>query len=135
MRKVTFGGANSLDNFIARKNDAVDWLLWNKEVAVIMKDFWKTIDTMVMGRRTYEVAMKSFGGDSVSYPGVTTYVFSRTLTQLLGSNKLAGIGLDLRYAGGTKYQAAALAADEYVRGGEPLVELVEENSAGTARSG
>jgi len=81
MRKVTFGGANSLDNFIARKNDAVDWLMWNKEVAVIMKDFWKTIDTMVMGRRTYEVAMKSFGGDSVSYPGVTTYVFSRTLTK------------------------------------------------------
>lgn len=33
MRKVTFGGANSLDNFIARKDDAVDWLMWTKEVA------------------------------------------------------------------------------------------------------
>lgn len=78
MRKVTFGGANSLDNFIARNDDAVDWLMFNKEVAAIMTDYWKTIDTIVMGRRTYEVAMKTGGGGG-SYPGLTSYVFSRTL--------------------------------------------------------
>jgi dihydrofolate reductase len=76
MRKVTFGGANSLDNFIARKNDEVDWLVWDKEVSSITRKFWKTIDTVVMGRRTYEVAMKSGSG---AYPGVKNYVFSRTL--------------------------------------------------------
>lgn len=76
MRKVTFGGANSLDNFIARKDDAVDWLLWTKEVAEIMESFWKTIDTVVMGRRTWEVAARS-GTDA--YPGVKNYVFSRTI--------------------------------------------------------
>lgn len=75
MRKVTFGGANSLDNFIARKDDAVDWLLWTKEINEMMKNFWKAIDTVVMGRRTYEVAARQGGGGS--YPGVTTYVFSR----------------------------------------------------------
>jgi len=79
MRKVTFGGANSLDNFIARKDDAVDWLMFNKEVSAIMADYWKTIDTVLMGRRTYEVAMKSGGGDGGGYHGVTSYVFSRTL--------------------------------------------------------
>lgn len=79
MRKVTFGGANSLDNFIARKDDAVDWLLWTKEVAEIMESFWKTIDTVVMGRRTYEVAARS--GRSAGYPGITTYVFSRTIKE------------------------------------------------------
>jgi dihydrofolate reductase len=78
MRKVIFGGANSLDNFIARKDDAVDWLLWTKEVTQIMKDRWKTIDTVVMGRGTYEVAERS-GHGSASYPGVKTYVFSRTI--------------------------------------------------------
>lgn len=78
MRKVTYGGANSLDNFIARKDDAVDWLLWTKEVNAILKDYWKTIDTVVMGRRTYEVAAGSGGGGG-SYGGVKTYVFSRTL--------------------------------------------------------
>jgi dihydrofolate reductase len=35
----------------------VDWLLWNK-VAAISKDFWKTIDTVVMGRRTFEFGQK-----------------------------------------------------------------------------
>ena len=44
MRKVTFGGANSLDNFFARKDDSVDWLLWCKEVQQLMKDYWKNID-------------------------------------------------------------------------------------------
>lgn len=78
MRKVTFGGASSLDNFIARKNDAVDWLLWTKEVAEIMETFWKTIDTVVMGRRTYEVAARSGTG---AYPGVKNYVFSRTIKE------------------------------------------------------
>ena len=77
MRKVTFGGANSLDNFIARKDDSVDWLKWDKEVNSIMKNFWKTIDTVVMGRKTYEVAARAGAGGG--YPSVKTYVFSRTL--------------------------------------------------------
>src|SRR5258706_517827 len=55
MRKVVFGGANSLDNYFARKDDAVDWLLWSDEVGKIMADYFKTFDTIVMGRRTYEV--------------------------------------------------------------------------------
>ena len=78
MRKVTFGGANSLDNYIARPDHAVDWLLWGEEVAAIMKDYWKTIDTVLWGRKTYEVAARSGHGVG-SYGGVTNYVFSQTL--------------------------------------------------------
>jgi dihydrofolate reductase len=77
MRKVIFGGANSLDNFIARKDGAVDWLIWSKEVPEIMKEMWKTIDTIVMGRKTYEVSVAMGGGGGQA--GVNTYVFSRTL--------------------------------------------------------
>jgi len=79
MRKVTFGGANSLDNFIARKDDAVDWLMWGKEAAAFMTEYWKTIDTIVMGRKTYEVALKMSAGGGDPYGGVKTYVFSRTM--------------------------------------------------------
>jgi dihydrofolate reductase len=79
MRKVTFGGANSLDNYIARKDEAVDWLLWCDEAAKVMSDYWKTIDTILMGRKTYEVAMKNSKGKSNPYPGIKSYVFSRTL--------------------------------------------------------
>lgn len=79
MRKVTFGGANSLDNYFARKDDSADWLMWGDEAASVMTDFWKTIDTVVMGRRTYEVALRMVAGGSGAYPGVTNYVFSRTM--------------------------------------------------------
>ncbi len=78
MRKVTFGVANSLDNFIAREDHAADWLVWDDEVAAISAEFWKTIDTVVMGRKTYEVMLKS---GMTSYPGVKNYVFSRTLRE------------------------------------------------------
>jgi len=79
MRKVTFGGANSLDNFFARKDDGVDWLMWSNEAASVMTDYWKTIDTVVMGRKTYEVGLKQSKGQSNPYPGIQSYVFSRTL--------------------------------------------------------
>src|SRR5262249_45573347 len=80
MRKVTFGGANSLDNYLARTDHAVDWLLWSDEAAAVMADFWKTIDTVLMGRKTYEVALRHGKGGG-GYPGVTTYVFTRTLKE------------------------------------------------------
>ena len=80
MRKVTFGGANSLDNFFARPDHSVDWLMWCDEAAEVMADYWKTIDTILMGRKTYEIAVRNAppegGGD---FSGIKTYVFSRTL--------------------------------------------------------
>jgi dihydrofolate reductase len=78
VRKITFGGANSLDNYLARKDHAVDWLLWGDEAAAYMADYWKTIDTILMGRKTYEVALAQGQGDR-EYPGIKTYVFSKTL--------------------------------------------------------
>ncbi len=77
MRKVIFGSANSLDNYLARPDHSVDWLLWGDEVAALMAEFWTNIDTVLMGRKTYEVAAQS--GQTGGYPGVKNYVFSRTL--------------------------------------------------------
>lgn len=79
MRKVIFGGANSLDNFIARKDGAVDWLLWGDEAAAVMADYWQKFDTILMGRKTYEVALQQSKGKRNPYPGIKSYVFSRTL--------------------------------------------------------
>ena len=58
MRTVTFGGATSLDNFLARPDGGVDWLRWNDGAAEIMKTFWSSIDTVLMGRKTYEAAAR-----------------------------------------------------------------------------
>ena len=79
MRKITFGVANSLDNFIARENGAVDWLMWSDEVMEITSDFWKKIDTILMGRKTYTVGLELSKGKKNPYPNIKTYVFSRTL--------------------------------------------------------
>ncbi len=84
MRKVTFGGANSLDNYFAREDGSVDWLLWSDEVTEIMKDYWPRIDTFVMGRKTYGVAVDSAPRSKKKraknpYGDIKTYVFSRTL--------------------------------------------------------
>jgi dihydrofolate reductase len=81
LRKVTFGVANSLDNYIARPDGAVDWLLWCKEVNEIMSAYWKTIDTVLMGRKTYEVALAQSKGKKNPSFGVKTYVFSSTLEE------------------------------------------------------
>jgi len=77
MRKVTFGGAISLDHFIARKDHTYDWIISTKEANEILKDYWETIDTIVMGRLTYEVA--AAGGAGGGHAGIKTYVFSRTM--------------------------------------------------------
>lgn len=78
MRKVTFGVGNSLDNYIARADGAVDWLLWGAEVRRVTAEFWPTVDAVVMGRKTYEVAL---GFGTTSYPGVSNFVFSRTMQE------------------------------------------------------
>src|SRR5262245_23131134 len=79
VRKVTFGGANSLDNFIARPDDAVDWLMWGSEAAAITAKFWKSFDTILMGRKTYEVAVRNMSASGKGSSSIKTYVFSRTL--------------------------------------------------------
>ena len=75
-RKVTFGVASSLDNFIAREDHAVDWLMWSDEVSALTSAYWKTVDTVVMGRKTYEAAVAN---GLTAYPDVRNYVFSRTM--------------------------------------------------------
>jgi dihydrofolate reductase len=77
MRKVVFGGANSLDNYFARTDHATDWLRWNDEAAAVTAAYWKTFDTVLMGRKTYEVALHHSKGRA-PYPDKKTYVFSRT---------------------------------------------------------
>ena len=65
MRQVIYGGASSLDNYIARPNHAVDWLKWSDEVSEVMEEFWPRIDTVIMGRKTYEIAAANGQGEGI----------------------------------------------------------------------
>ena len=80
MRTVTYGAACSLDGFIAAADGAIDWLHFSRDVQETTGAYWATIDTVLMGRRTWEVAVRQGGGGSG--PGIATYVFSRTLTSI-----------------------------------------------------
>ena len=77
MRKVTYGGANSADNFITGPDEDVGWLRMTSDVQEIIKESWKGVDTMLMGRKTFEFGQKMGGGPAMK--GIKSYVFSRTL--------------------------------------------------------
>jgi dihydrofolate reductase len=80
MRKVIYGGACSLDGYLAGADGALDWLRHSKDVDAIMRATWATVDTVLVGRKTWEFALKMGGGPEI--PGITGYVFSRTLKSL-----------------------------------------------------
>ncbi len=84
MRTVTYGAACSLDGFIAGSNGEIDWLHMSPDVSSIMAKYWKSVDTILMGRKTYDVAQAMGGGPAM--PGIAgTYVFSRTLDRVAGA--------------------------------------------------
>lgn len=83
MRTVTYGAACSLDGFIAPTDGSLDWLHFSRDVEQFMTTYWASIDTMVMGRKTYEVSMAMANGSGGGSGGISTYVFSRTLERVV----------------------------------------------------
>ena len=59
MRKVTLGLANSLDNYIARKDRGIGFTGTRKSPRSV-RSLLKTVDVILIGRKIYE-AMLAFG--------------------------------------------------------------------------
>jgi dihydrofolate reductase len=84
MRRLIYSVAASLDGFIAGPNGEYDWIV--QDPAFDFASLWDRFDTLLMGRKTYEVAIRrldflnSMGKkivvasttlDPTKYPGVT----------------------------------------------------------------
>jgi dihydrofolate reductase len=134
MRKVVLFIATSLDGFIARPDGGIDWLFSDADYGYAA--FFDSIDTVVMGRKTYELSL-SFGPPYV-YEGKASYVFSRTNAGtkdehaefIAGSSKdfihslRARAGKDIWLVGGAELVRDFLAEDlidEFVISIHPIV--------------
>ncbi|HRW75277.1 MAG: dihydrofolate reductase [Lewinellaceae bacterium] len=75
MRKMILYTAISLDGYIAGPQGEIDWLYSDDDYGYY--DFYETIDTLLMGRTTYD-----FIAQFSPYPHADrmNYVFTRTLT-------------------------------------------------------
>jgi dihydrofolate reductase len=74
MRNVVLGVGISLDGYIARPNGAVDFLFMPKDYS--MADFFATIDTAIMGRKTLDATLQM--GGSFGSSTMATFVFSNS---------------------------------------------------------
>ena len=74
MRKIILGVGISLDGYIARPNGAVDFLFMPKGYS--MAPFFATIDAAIMGRKTFDAALRM--GGTFTDSKMPTYVMSRT---------------------------------------------------------
>ncbi len=80
MRKIIVYIATSADGYIARPDGDFSWLndpRYKNNYG--FEEFVNSIDTVLWGRKTYEIGLK-FGGKNLGMgPNVRNYVFSRTL--------------------------------------------------------
>ncbi len=126
-RKIIVSIATSADGYIARKDGGVEWLDRPRPRGNYgMGAFIESIDTILWGRKTYDIARKMGAADGGLGPKIRNYVFSRRLRKARVPNvsfvaepiwKFAGRlreepGKDIWMMGGGGVIASFLDADE-----------------------
>ena len=86
MRKIIAGFATSIDGFIEGPNGEIDWIIYDQDQFAELGEYWKKIDAMFHGRKTYEASLKM--KDQVTeeminaFAHMKQYVFSKTLDKV-----------------------------------------------------
>ena len=123
--KVTYYVASSLDGYIAKENGDVSWL---EELNISMEDTWynefyKTVDALIMGRKTYDMIV-SFG----------QWPYGEKPIWVCSSNKIEPIeGYNLQ-SGSTPREACKAASEKNIKhlwcvgGGSLASSLLVNNS-------
>jgi len=85
MRKIILGLAVSLDGYIEGPNGEYDWCFTDQDYG--MSEFFKRIDAVFIGRKSYEMSLGMEGGADWM-PKMKEYVFSNTLKKVKGDTIL-----------------------------------------------
>ena len=80
MRKVILQLAVSLDGFIEGPNGEYDWCFTDQDYG--MSAFFQRIDSVFMGRKSYELTLSMGEVEMPGFPKLTQYVFSTTLQEV-----------------------------------------------------
>ena len=108
MRQIVYSFAASLDGYIARPDGSADWIPEDPDID--LATMFKRFDTVLMGRKTYEEAMKS----PEAFSDLELHAFSRTQRARPFANRnpvelarelLAGSGKDIWLMGGGELAA------------------------------
>lgn len=86
MRKVILGLAVSLDSFIEGPNGEYDWCFTDQDYG--LSQFYKNVDSVFIGRKSYEMSYGSEDGGGFGLPKMKEYVFSNTLKQVKDRAKI-----------------------------------------------
>lgn len=80
MRKVILEVAVSLDSFIEGPKGEYDWCFTDQDYG--LSDFLKRVDTMFLGRKTYELTLTMAANGDSDFPKLKEYIFSTTLDKV-----------------------------------------------------
>ncbi|MGL4644424.1 MAG: dihydrofolate reductase family protein [Vagococcus fluvialis] len=83
-RKVILYIATSLDGFITDSKGGIDWLHTNaieKETDTSYEDFYSNIDTVIMGRTTYDQVTEVLSPNEYPYADSQSYVLTSRKTE------------------------------------------------------
>jgi dihydrofolate reductase len=88
--KISIYISTSIDGFIARKDDSLDWLdcVENNGEDYGFKNFLISIDGVILGRKTYQVAAASHGTSKWPYSGKRLIVLSNTLEKTIPESQV-----------------------------------------------
>jgi dihydrofolate reductase len=124
MPRIKLYIATSLDGFIARENGNIDWLMEyenNPETDYGYSEFYASIGTVLMGRKTYEQVL---GFGNWPYGERKSYVFTRQKEPLRRENNVEFVSGDIaefvrQLKGNTK-------EDIWLVGGSQLIKVFLE---------
>lgn len=118
MRKILLNLCTSIDGFIEGANGEIDWCFTDQDYG--MKDFLNRIDTIFIGRKSYE-QLKEMAADAFSDKEMVVFtknedylckdrVFSKGIASLIQS-ELASEGKDIWLFGGAELTNELLSYD------------------------